>query len=207
MNEKKKNKKPADMSHADPDNCTASGSAAIIPAMLKKSPSAPVAPTHIASAGTPPLPGFAYSRAFFEELVDSALAHARKLGASDAGAEASEGAGLSVSVRKGALENVERNRDKSLGVTVYLGHRRGNASTSDFSPQAIERTVQAAYDTTDPVDFRIVFDEAVGDEVVDGYYEGPGVITDFSITGNNGEYIQIAITIQGAGKLNFVSNS
>ena len=146
MNEKKKNKKPADMSHADPDNCTASGSAAIIPAMLKKSPSAPVAPTHIASAGTPPLPGFAYSRAFFEELVDSALAHARKLGASDAGAEASEGAGLSVSVRKGALENVERNRDKALGVTVYLGHRRGNASTSDFSPQAIERTVQAAYD-------------------------------------------------------------
>ena len=93
-----------------------------------------------------PLPGFAYSRAFFEELVDSALAHAKKLGASDAGAEASEGSGLSVSVRKGALENVERNRDKSLGVTVYLGNRRGNASTSDFSQAAIERTVQAAYD-------------------------------------------------------------
>ena len=93
-----------------------------------------------------PLPGFAYSRAFFEELVDSALAHAKKLGTSDAGAEASEGSGLSVSVRKGALENVERNRDKSLGVTVYLGNRRGNASTSDFSPAAIERTVQAAYD-------------------------------------------------------------
>ena len=78
--------------------------------------------------------------------MDHALAHARKLGATDAGAEASEGYGLSVSVRKGELENVERNRDKSLGVTVYLGHRRGNASTSDFSPAAIERTVQAAYD-------------------------------------------------------------
>jgi PmbA protein len=75
--------------------------------------------------------GFAYSRSFFENLVDSALAHARKLGATDAGAEASEGCGLSVSVRKGELENVERNRDKSLGVTVYVGHRRGNASTSD----------------------------------------------------------------------------
>jgi PmbA protein len=60
--------------------------------------------------------------------------------------EVSEGAGLSVSVRKGALENVERNRDKSLGVTVYLGQRRGNASTSDFSPAAIRQTVQAAYD-------------------------------------------------------------
>jgi PmbA protein len=90
--------------------------------------------------------GFSYSRAYFEELVDAALAHAKKLGASDAGAEASEGCGLSVSVRKGELENVERNRDKSLGVTVYLGQRRGNASTSDFSRAAIEQTVQAAYD-------------------------------------------------------------
>ena len=90
--------------------------------------------------------GFSYSRATFEELVDTALSHAKKLGASDAGAEASEGCGLSVSVRKGELENVERNRDKSLGVTVYIGHRRGNASTSDFSTAAIEQTVQAAYD-------------------------------------------------------------
>ncbi|MES2481680.1 MAG: metallopeptidase TldD-related protein, partial [Pseudomonadota bacterium] len=90
--------------------------------------------------------GFSYSRATFEQLVDKALAHARKLGATDAGAEASEGCGLSVSVRKGELENVERNRDKSLGVTVYIGQRRGNASTSDFSDAAIEQTVQAAYD-------------------------------------------------------------
>ncbi|MCL1962127.1 MAG: metalloprotease PmbA [Desulfovibrionaceae bacterium] len=93
-----------------------------------------------------PLPGFSYSRAFFEDLVDAALAHAKKLGATDAAAEASEGSGLSVSVRQGALETVERNRDKSLGVTVYVGQRRGNASTSDFSRPAIERTVQAAHD-------------------------------------------------------------
>lgn len=90
--------------------------------------------------------GFSHSRAQFEELTDFALQHAKKLGASDAGVDVSEGYGLSVSVRKGELENVERNRDKSLGVTVYLGHRRGNASTSDFSHAAIERTVQAAYD-------------------------------------------------------------
>ena len=98
-----------------------------------------------ANAGQP-LAGFQYARSQFEELVDMALGHAKKLGASDAGAEVSEGAGLSVSVRKGELENVERNRDKSLGVTVYLGKRRGNASTSDFSNKAIEQTVQAAYD-------------------------------------------------------------
>lgn len=78
--------------------------------------------------------------------MDQALAHAKKLGATDAGADASEGCGLSVSVRKGELETVERNRDKSLGVTVYIGQRRGNASTSDFSEAAIQQTVQAAYD-------------------------------------------------------------
>ncbi len=93
-----------------------------------------------------PATGFSYSPAFFEELVDTAIAHALKIGATDAGAEASEGCGLSVSVRKGELENVERNRDKSLGVTVYVGHRRGNASTSDFSKPAIHQAVQAAFD-------------------------------------------------------------
>ncbi len=93
-----------------------------------------------------PAQGFAYSQAYFASLVDAALRHAKKLGASDAGAEVSEGCGLSVSVRNGELENVERNRDKSLGVTVYLGQRRGNASTSDFSKVAIAQTVQAAYD-------------------------------------------------------------
>ena len=102
-------------------------------------------------SNTPPAPpaadrGFSYSRPFFEDLVDTALNHAKKLGATDAGAEASEGCGLSVSVRKGELENVERNRDKSLGVTVYVGQRRGNASTSDFSKAAIHQTVQAAFD-------------------------------------------------------------
>ena len=98
------------------------------------------------SSPSDPANGFQYSRAYFEELVDLALSHAKKLGATDAGAEASEGCGLSVSVRLGELENVERNRDKSLGVTVYVGHRRGNASTSDFSRSAITQTVQAAYD-------------------------------------------------------------
>ncbi|MBX3636264.1 MAG: metalloprotease PmbA [Rubrivivax sp.] len=93
-----------------------------------------------------PEQGFAYHPDQFRQIVEDTLAIARELGASDAGAEVSEGVGLSVSVRKGELENVERNRDKSLGVGVYLGQRRGNASTSDFSPAAIRRTVQAAYD-------------------------------------------------------------
>src|SRR5437868_7875790 len=90
--------------------------------------------------------GFAYSRAQFQQLVEDALAFAKSLGASDAGAEVSEGVGLSVSVRKKQVENVERNRDKSIGVSVYIGRRRGNASTSDFSRAALEQTVHAAYD-------------------------------------------------------------
>ena len=103
-------------------------------------------PPTSASSHAHPAHGFSHTRQQFEYLVDYAIAHAKKLGATDVGAEASEGCGLSVSVRKGELENVERNRDKSLGVTVYLGNRRGNASTSDFSEAALERTVQAAYD-------------------------------------------------------------
>ena len=90
--------------------------------------------------------GFAFSREHFQQIVEDTLAEAKRLGASDAGVEVSEGVGLSVSVRKGELENVERNRDKSLGVGVYLGQRRGNASTSDFSRAALEQTVRAAYD-------------------------------------------------------------
>ena len=90
--------------------------------------------------------GFAYSQDQFRQLIEDVLGEASRLGASDAGAEVSEGSGMSVSVRRGALENVERNRDKSLGISVYLGQRRGNASTSDFSPQALRDTVRAAYD-------------------------------------------------------------
>lgn len=90
--------------------------------------------------------GFAHSRAQFQQLAEDALALARTLGAGEAGVEVSEGVGLSVSVRKGEVENVERNRDKSLGITVYVGKRRGNASTSDFSRAALEQTVRAAHD-------------------------------------------------------------
>ena len=90
--------------------------------------------------------GFAFRQEQFQQIVEDTLKLARDMGASDAGAEVSEGVGLSVSVRRGELENVERNRDKSLGVSVYLGQRRGNASTSDFSPAALRQTVQAAYD-------------------------------------------------------------
>jgi PmbA protein len=90
--------------------------------------------------------GFTYSREQFQQIVEDVLGMARQLGTSDAGVEVSEGSGISVSVRKGEVENVERNRDKSVGVSVYLGQRRGNASTSDFSASALTQTVRAAHD-------------------------------------------------------------
>jgi len=71
-------------------------------------------PTHRGRAAltSPEYAGFSHRRDQFEALVDHALAHAKKLGATDAGAEASEACGLSVSVRKGELETVERNRER-----------------------------------------------------------------------------------------------
>jgi PmbA protein len=90
--------------------------------------------------------GFAFKPEQFQQIIEDVLKIAKASGASDAAAEVSEGSGLSVSVRKGEVENVERNRDKSVGVAIYIGKRRGNASTSDFSAKALERTVRAACD-------------------------------------------------------------
>jgi PmbA protein len=89
---------------------------------------------------------FPHTQDQLAELVSEVLNIARHRGASDCAAEVSEGSGLSVSVRKGQVETIEQNRDKSLGVTVYLGQRKGHASTSDFSLKALQDTVQAALD-------------------------------------------------------------
>ncbi len=88
---------------------------------------------------------FSISDDRLRELAQDALAHARSLGASDASCEASESTGLSVTVRKRKVETIEHTRDKGLGVTVYLGQRRGHASTSDFSPSAVREAVAAAH--------------------------------------------------------------
>ena len=89
---------------------------------------------------------FEFDEAGFDQITDDLLAHARKLGASDCAVDVSEGSGLAVNVRRGKVETIEQTRDKGLGVTVYLGKRRGHASTSDFSPASLRQTVSAAYD-------------------------------------------------------------
>lgn len=84
-------------------------------------------------------------RATFRQLIERVLEEAKRAGATDAAAEVSESQGLAVTVRKRSLETVEQTRDRSLDITVYVGQRRGSASTSDFSDQALRDTVQAAY--------------------------------------------------------------
>ena len=79
------------------------------------------------------------------QLAVEVLAHARALGASAAETEVSEGFGQTVTVRKGEVETIEYNRDKGVGVTVYVGRQRGHASTSDFKSRALRETVEAAH--------------------------------------------------------------
>ncbi|MEW6679098.1 MAG: metalloprotease PmbA [Pseudomonadota bacterium] len=87
---------------------------------------------------------FSHTPQALTDLASQVLDLARQGGASAAEAEVSEGSGLSVSVRQGQLETIEHNRDKGIGVTVYLGQRRGHASTSDFSADALARAVDKA---------------------------------------------------------------
>src|SRR6476620_5873478 len=84
------------------------------------------------------------TRDHMAQAARDALAAARARGASDAEVEVSAAVGQSVTVRRGEVETVEYNRDKGLGITVYFGQRRGSANTSDLSPDAVERTVEAA---------------------------------------------------------------
>ena len=88
---------------------------------------------------------FALSDDQLRTLAQQALDLARALGASDAVADISESVGLSVSTRRAQVETIEHTRDKGLGITVYIGTRRGNASTSDFAPTALRQAVEAAY--------------------------------------------------------------
>jgi PmbA protein len=89
-------------------------------------------------------PRFSYSPDDLLQMSEDVLRHAKLSGASAAEAEVSLGIGQNVSVRLDEVETIEYNRDKGMSVTVYFGHRRGHASTSDLSPQALKDTVAAA---------------------------------------------------------------
>jgi PmbA protein len=82
-----------------------------------------------------------------ESLTDvaaKAIALARRHGADQAEVGVSYEEGLSVTVRMGELESVERQRDRGLAITVYRDQRKGSASTTDFSATSVEDTVRKA---------------------------------------------------------------
>ena len=87
---------------------------------------------------------FTYPLDTLRQIAEDLLHQAAAQGASACETDVSEGYGQTAVVRKGAVENIEYNRDKSIGVTAYLGKRKGFASTSDFSPKALADTVAAA---------------------------------------------------------------
>src|SRR5258708_15500183 len=79
-----------------------------------------------------------------EVIIENALSEAGARGASQAEAAVSQDTGLSVGVRLGEVETLEHQRDRSMGITVYFGQRKGSASTADFSPDAVRGTVAKA---------------------------------------------------------------
>ncbi len=83
-------------------------------------------------------------QARLENVISDLIAEARSQGASAAEAGVNLSAGYSVTARLGEVETIEHDRDGGLGVSVYFGHSKGSASTSDLSPEAIRDTVTAA---------------------------------------------------------------
>lgn len=81
-----------------------------------------------------------------QKLIEQTLHEAQTQGASAAEADIATGAGLTVTSRLKELEKVEHEREKGLGVTVYFDNKKGNASSSDLSENAIKETVRAACD-------------------------------------------------------------
>lgn len=88
--------------------------------------------------------GFSYTDDSLRDIAQDLLDHARAGGATAAEVDVSEGFGQSVTVRRGEVETIEYNRDKGIGVTVYVGQRKGYASSSDFSRDALRASVDAA---------------------------------------------------------------
>jgi PmbA protein len=79
-----------------------------------------------------------------ESLVAECLEEAAQQGATAAEAGASVDLGLSVTARMGEVETIEHHRSRGLGLTVYIGQRKGSASTTDLGREAMRETVEAA---------------------------------------------------------------
>ncbi|MBS0290602.1 MAG: metalloprotease PmbA [Proteobacteria bacterium] len=80
----------------------------------------------------------------YREIAKDMLAMANKLGASQAEVGLQVSTGLNVTVRMRDVETLEFNRDKAVGITVYIGKQKGSASTTDINKASLQSTVNAA---------------------------------------------------------------
>lgn len=80
------------------------------------------------------------------ELMQDVLVRARAQGATEAVVSVNHDSGFSVDVRMSEVETVAFNEDKGVSLLVYIGHRKGGASSTDTSPAALDALVTAACD-------------------------------------------------------------
>ena len=79
-----------------------------------------------------------------EAIVRTALDEARNLGVDQAEVATSHDTGLSATARLGEVESLEYTNDRGIWVTVYRDSRKGSASTSETTPEAIREAVAKA---------------------------------------------------------------
>ncbi|HRD70887.1 MAG TPA: DNA gyrase modulator, partial [Legionella sp.] len=65
------------------------------------------------------------------QLMKDVLDLAKAEGATDAAVAVNNDRGFSVDVRMGEVETVAFSEDKGVGLTVYIGKRKGGASSTD----------------------------------------------------------------------------
>lgn len=79
-----------------------------------------------------------------QTIVEETLTYAKKLGATSASASMSKVQGISVTTRLKEIETLEFTNDGGLGITVFVGNKKGSASSADLSSNALKLAVTKA---------------------------------------------------------------
>ncbi len=79
-----------------------------------------------------------------QNIVEETLTYAKKLGATSATASMSKVQGISVTTRLKEIETLEFTNDGGLGITVFVGNKKGSASSADLSSDALKLAVTKA---------------------------------------------------------------
>src|ERR1700685_1590582 len=88
--------------------------------------------------------GVGHMRGMDENMLQEVVAKARSTGADAAEAVFAERQSLSVTVRLGALEEVEREESRDLGLRVFVGRRQATVSGSDVSAEGRDKLIERA---------------------------------------------------------------